>query len=294
MSLADRWRRWHQTRRSSRWAVKTSLFLALLVVVMYPKLWLLPQTIDRLRNLDELIDPTDARLEPLADAVRERVAPDAGVAATLEEVQRVVNERIPYMWDWDNWGVMLYLPTAGEALSRGREDCDGRAVVAASLLRRMGYEAWLVTDVLHMWVSTPAGDTMSPTGGAKTLRSARPGEEEPGTRMMLSVGVVKSFARGLSYGIGAFPLVRELILIAGICLLTMHPRSSVRRRVVGCVLFLPALFAIRAVGIRAAMDMSGAAVLVALAGGVLALAAWLTLAIKGPVAADEPARPLPE
>lgn len=294
MTVENRWQRWHRGKRRYRWAAKALLFSALVVVVMYPKLWLLPRTIDRLGNLDALLDPTDPRLEPLAEAVRARVAADADAAATLKVVQQVVGEHIPYMWDWDNWGVMLYLPTVDEALTRGREDCDGRAVVAASLLRRMGHDAWLVTDVLHMWVSTPEGDTMSPTGGAKTLRSARPGEEEPGTRMTLTPGVVMNVVRGLAYGIGAFPLIRELILVAGICLLTLHPRSSLLRRVIGCLLFVPALFVLRAVGIEAAIGMTDGSIALALAAGALALGAWLTLAIKGRGRALAPEQSPPE
>jgi hypothetical protein len=157
----------------------------------------------------------------------------------------------------------------------GREDCDGRAVVAASLLQRMGYEAQLVSDVLHVWVDTPAGQTMSPTSAEKTIVST-----PTGTKVNVTPGVIRNLGRGMTYGVGAFPLNREAIILAAIALLTMQPRSSVWRRIAGCLMLWIALTTLRQAGIDAAMHGRAADVAQSWAGWAMALAGWLTLAVR--------------
>lgn len=247
---------------------------------MYPKVWLLPKSIARLANMNSVLDPTDPGLAPLEQQVRARLAPDASASELLAVVEQVVCERIAYAWDWEVWGVVEYLPTVAEALEQGREDCDGRAVVAASLLRRLGHEAWLVSDILHCWVETESGETMSPTGGDKTLVGGA-----QGTKTTISLGLLRNIGRGLSFGIAVFPLERELIILVTLCLLTMQPRSSVRRRIIGCLLMCAALFLMRYSGEAAARFEGSLDVAIAGVGFGLAIVAWSTLAIR---AADRP------
>jgi hypothetical protein len=176
--------------------------------------------------------------------VRGRVRADAPPRHVLGVVQQVVYERIPYAWDWDTWGVMDYLPTVRETLALGCEDCDGRAVVAASLLRRLGHQAWLVSDFTHTWVETTEGETMSPGRAAKAL-VARPGAA---TSVAWDGQLVKNYARAVSYGIGVFPLGRLVIIATALCLVALQPRSSIGRRVTGCLLLIAALAALRYAG----------------------------------------------
>ncbi len=285
MSLLERVHRIHPLLR---WPAKLVLFILITGLVLYPKWWLLPTWIARLGNLNSVIDPSHPALAELEQRVREKLPADAPPADLLKAVERVVYERIPYAWDWDTWGVMEYLPTTAEVFEVGREDCDGRAVVAASLLRRLGVEAWLVADLLHMWVETPQGETMSPTGGEKTL-SARPTDSQPAlrTRLTVSAELVRNLARGFSYGVAVFPLLREVLILAALCLLTVHPWSSGWRRISGVLLCWIALDLLRDVGRQAAMQMQAAAVAQAVAAVLLALTAWLVLAFK---AAGSPAR----
>lgn len=280
------WLRIHRWPAWSRWPLKTALFLAVVALTCFPRVWLLPEWVRRINDMNSVIDARADGLDALAAAARARLAPDADDKTVLEAVQAVVYERIPYAWDWDTWGVMDYLPTTAEVLRLGREDCDGRAVLAASVLRHMGYDAWLVNDVLHTWVaarslSTPAAaplETMSPGLGPKTLEGA-----EGGTKKQLTWGLVWNLSRGLSFGVAVFPLMRTVIILVALCGLTLHPRSSLLRRVIGCLLLVTALTCFRLADHSEIAWQSRFPTLVWV-GALATLAGWLSLALKAPQA----------
>jgi hypothetical protein len=171
--------------------------------------------------------------------------------------------------------VAEYLPTVAEVFEQGREDCDGRAVVAASLLRRMGYDAWLVSDLLHVWVETPEGETMSPTGGEKTFVGT-----DAGTQATVSMRILQNAGRGLVYGIAVFPLMRESIILALLCALTMQPWSSPWRRVAGCLLLWLALDTLRGSGQQATIPGHTRAIVSTWLGVLVAVVGWMVLAIR--------------
>ncbi len=129
-------------------------------------------------------------------------------------------QRVPYEWDWNTWGMADYLPTVEEVVRMGREDCDGRAVVAASLLKNLGYEASIVTDFAHVWVVTPYGETMGP-GKTKTVEVTEKG-------MKFNARGLTQIPQILSYGIAVFPLERELVLVAVAWLLLLGRAGTVR------------------------------------------------------------------
>lgn len=135
------------------------------------------------------------------------------------------------------------MPSTSEVLAVGREDCDGRAVVAASLLRRMGYEAHLVCDLKHVWVSCPQGQLMSPGAGETSLVAT-----ESGTQVKFSRGLLANVVRGMTFGIAVFPLGRELIIVVALCAVLIQPRSSVFRRIAGCAAMLLTLVLFRQAG----------------------------------------------
>lgn len=275
------WRRIHDGPWLVRWPLKGLLFAAVTLLVMFPNPSRIVTLLDRLANLDRLIDGNHPGLAKLEEDVRRKLPENASARAALPIVEKIVYAHVPYAFDWDNWGVMEWLPTVDEVLTRGREDCDGRAVVAASLLRRLGYEAWLVTDILHMWVETPEGETMSPTGGAKTLSGGRPGQT--GTQASIGLEVLNNAARGMAFGVAVFPLLRELIIVGALALLTLHPRVGFWRCVSGCLLLWIGLYTLRDVGEQAARHLRSDDLAVAWAAVAAFAAGWVTLAVKGAV-----------
>lgn len=276
--FGNAWRRLNAMRWYGRGPLKIALLTLGVGLVLYPKPWLLVAELRHGADLNSVLDPDHPGLAPFEADVRARLGENADARAALAVVERVVCERVPYAFDWEVWGVVEYLPTVDEVLKAGREDCDGRGVVAASLLRRMGYEAWLVSDFLHLWVRTPQGDTMSPTGAEATIVV-----QDSGASFAIAPSLVSNAARGLSFGVSVFPLVRELIIVAMICVLAAQPRSSPRRRIVGCLCVLAALFAIRFSGQSAALEGDTKDVAITVGGSLLALTGWVVLLVRGAV-----------
>lgn len=267
------WHRWHAGPLALRAPLKGLLFTLTLALVLYPKFWLLPAWIERVRNMNAMIEPGNPRLADMEQEARSQLHGDETPPRVLGVVEQVVYRRIPYMHDWDLWGVMDWLPTVDETLDAGREDCDGQAVIAASILRRMGYDAWLVSDFKHTWVGTPSGETMSPGKGPKSLVAT-----SQGTKARLTLETLANAARATAYGVAAFSWPREAIVVAAICLLTLHPWSGTPRRLIGSLLLVAALVTLRAAG-QSGDRLAQYPSLVWL-GVAIALTGWLTLAIR--------------
>lgn len=244
------WRRLNPARRRWRWPLKVCVALAMTTLVLFPRVDLLVRNIGHWSRLDALIEPEAPGLAALEGRVRERLAargvgkgseaggepslPLRGLEETggpllplralkelpsaevLAVTQRVVEEAIPYAWDWDTWGVADYVPTVGETLGKGREDCDGRAVVAASLLRRMGYDARLMSDLGHVWVWTPLGETMNPSelaGGEVFVQQTERGSRLNWLAVFNWRAAAIDWPRNVTYGVAVFPAWRECVLL---------------------------------------------------------------------------------
>lgn len=278
------WRRFHARPWWVRGPVKVAFFLVVTGLVLYPKFWLIPTWIGRLSNMNSVLDPQNPHLAPLEAEVRAQVTQDADIPALRAAVEKIVLKDVPYAWDWDTKGVMDWLPTVEEVFEAGADDCDGRAVVAASLLRRMGIHANLVSDILHVWVETPQGELMRPTSAEHTLVSG-----PQGTQVTITPGLVKNLGRGISYGVGAFPFWRGAMILAALALVLAQPWSSVWRRVAGVLLLWIAFTTVRQSGMQASLAGDLTDELQTWVGWGVALAAVLTLAIKAGAAAPHSA-----
>ncbi len=78
--------------------------------------------------------------------------------SSWEVFEKQIYEMLPYQFDYLNWNTADYWPTPAEALRAGCEDCDGRAILACSILRDMGYHARVVVGLDHAWVEVKEGD----------------------------------------------------------------------------------------------------------------------------------------
>lgn len=192
--------RWY-FRLPTKWAI----LLATVLIVCFPYPGRLVKHIAHWMNPNALVDPEAPALQPYVEELRSRMPADVEPRQALRLVERFVYEKVPYEWDWNTWGTADYLPTVAEVLAKGKEDCDGRAVLAASLLRRLGYDARLVTDLAHMWVKTAEGEAMAP-GKKQAIEATDRG-------WSVHAEALGQMPKALAFGLAVFPLGRELIVV---------------------------------------------------------------------------------
>jgi hypothetical protein len=187
--------------------------------VLYPRVGLLLKQIQHLRNVESLIQPDLAEIGAINREIDAQLTTNTLRRDEFKVVERYVYQHVPYKYDWINWGNLDYWPTAAEVLERKCEDCDGRAVLATSILRARGFKtAHIVANLNHVWVAVDQTELMGP-------------QKEKNLRRVGGKTVVT--LPGLGTGLGAvamlseFPAVRSLILLATVLVLAFHPCRSV-------------------------------------------------------------------
>lgn len=237
------WSRWY-----ARAALKLVIFLVVTFFVLFPYPGQFARHLSHVRNLDAMIEPEAPRLAALQEElVIATSMPQGGAdaAAVQKAIEKLVLERVKYVFDWDQWGSADYMPTVEEMFERAdanggqlSEDCDGRAVMAASLMRRMGYDAELVTDLRHVWVKTSEGEWMGP-GGEKTMTSTAEGTRIDWGTLLANIPI------SLSFGIAVFPFWREMVILVTVFVLMLNRGTSPRCATVGFILLLQGLLFMR-------------------------------------------------
>jgi len=221
-----------------RTPIKLGVFMIVVLFVLYPRPSILMRHIHHLRHLDHMIEPNSPAIARLHSQFKAESQPGPSPFDTPRRVEAFVYKHLPYDWDWNVWGVADYMPTVEEALAAGREDCDGRAVVAASLLRRLGHDSALVSDLKHVWVVSGKNELMGP-GHAKSVVSTPTG-------MRIDWTTLLNIPRSLAFGIAVFPVARELLILAAAVLLLAHPRMSRRGFLAGTLILFDGLLFCRA------------------------------------------------
>jgi hypothetical protein len=62
-----------------------------------------------------------------------------------------VQSQIAYKRDIQVYNAVDHLATPTEIMKKGADDCDGQAILITSLLRRRGYDAYVVMGYSHVW-----------------------------------------------------------------------------------------------------------------------------------------------
>lgn len=234
--LAWLWRL-NKTRRLVRWPVKCMVLGLTILFVCFPNPARLITHLRHWSDPNALIEPDAPALAPMVEALRPRMRDADQPTDALRIVERFVHSTIPYDWDWNTWGTVDYLPTVSEVIERGREDCDGQAVVAASLLRNFGFQAELVANFSHMWVRTDRGETMGP-GKNRAVVATKDGPR-------FSLRGLLELPRATAFGVGVFPLVRELVILGVLWLMLLSKHRSAWRQLLALLVFTGGLFALR-------------------------------------------------
>ncbi|MHC5110280.1 MAG: transglutaminase-like domain-containing protein [Planctomycetota bacterium] len=194
--------RWYK-----RWPVKSAVFGLTILAVCFPYPDVFYRHVRHWQDAAALIQPDAPALQPMIEELAPTMeAHKAEPAKALKAVETYVYDKIKYDWDWNTWGTADYMPTVEEAIEKGREDCDGRAVVAASLLQHFGYESEIVTNLAHVWVKTDKGETMGP-GKHQAIVAQKDGTLKVNPRALAEL------PNATAYGLAVFPLTRELIIL---------------------------------------------------------------------------------
>lgn len=138
--------------------------LGYLYAIFYGELINRSAQAERKANLQALANP-DAFTQEEKDQIAEELVPYrfrmARVSRNMAQDKQLwlatqlwTEDRIKYVSDVRQFGTLEYFSTAREVWDRKQEDCDGRAVLAAAVLKFLGEpEAKVATSTVHAEVS---------------------------------------------------------------------------------------------------------------------------------------------
>jgi len=151
--------------RSFRWKsalLRAFLFAAGFTLLLFPHPGRALHEIRSLRDPNALITPEDPAVARLSAEVDASIPKNLSRSRQIAWIEKFVDKRIVYTNDWDQWWNVDYWPSPSETLASGREDCDGIALVTASLLRHRGFRARIEASYEHVWVEVEGERILHP------------------------------------------------------------------------------------------------------------------------------------
>ncbi len=203
----------------SRAGFKLLLFGLVTLAVLYPHPILLVKQVQHLADVESLIQPDMTSMTEINRDIDKLLPTNAMPQKEFQTVERYVYQKVKYQYDWYNWGNLDYWPTAAEVWERKREDCDGRAVLAASILRARGFKsARIVANLNHVWVAVDQDELMGPQADKNFRRE--------GDKVVLSLPAFKTLLDAAAQ-LSKFPVLRSLIIFFTAVGLLYHPCRNV-------------------------------------------------------------------
>eukprot|EP01100_Stratorugosa_tubuloviscum_P014382 TRINITY_DN7671_c1_g1_i1.p1 TRINITY_DN7671_c1_g1~~TRINITY_DN7671_c1_g1_i1.p1 ORF type:complete len:478 (-),score=179.54 TRINITY_DN7671_c1_g1_i1:122-1555(-) len=128
----------------------------ILTIVMFPNLKLMPEQFYRhLNPAYNVITPNDMLVENMVIKFYTEIPRDKFSVFTFEEqmllVDKFIYRNIEWKSDYEQYKLVGLLTTPHEVIERMAGDCQGQAVVTASMLINMGFNAWVVETPFHWW-----------------------------------------------------------------------------------------------------------------------------------------------
>jgi hypothetical protein len=227
--------------------LKILVFVLFGFVVLNPNLKRALLQVSHTLNPEALIQPDFPGMAEINARIDRMIEADLDGNSEARLVARFVRKQIHYVSDYRNWGNIEYWPTAQEVWERGQEDCDGRAILATSILRSRGYNsARLVVGLDHMWIKVDENEK-APAEPAQLVALLNPNpnfslplEERTGAGDFLLLA--KAFLHPTAFRetstnlVAEIPAPRKAILITGLLLLCSYPAR--RRRALLLVICL--------------------------------------------------------
>jgi hypothetical protein len=216
------WKKLAELRFIWRLAIKLVIFGGVLVVVLYPHPGLFFKQLHNYLDFESLIQPNFSEIGVINREIDAMLLPDATRENEFKVIQRYVYQHIRYEYDWKNWGNIDFWPTAEQVWERKKEDCDGQAILAVSILQSRGFEtAKLVGNIRHVWVAVDRQELMGPDK-EQTLRLE-------GGRITITRPSLELILNTTALYIADFPAIRNLILFFTFLLLCYHPCRNLTR-----------------------------------------------------------------
>ena len=207
------WMKLARLRFFWRLVIKMGIFGTVVFGIFFPNPVLFWKQLGHFSDLESLIQTDFKGIEAINRDINALLSADSTPQEEFYAIQGYVYRNIRYEYDWDNWGNVDFWPTAEQVRGRKREDCDGRAVLAVSILRSRGFAtAKLVGNIRHIWVDVDHYELMGPD---KEQTFKRDGE-----KTVLNLPSFDLLVGTLAIHIADFPAFRNLIafftLIMGI------------------------------------------------------------------------------
>ncbi len=131
--------------------------LGFVVLFMFPAFWLIPEQVYvRVNRQASLMTPDDPAVIAFTDkfiATHLTTYPAANFSASMALVTEYMLEKIEWKLDFETYGLAGHVGTPAQAIALGADDCQGQAVVLASLLLCLNYtDIWAVETPFHWYV----------------------------------------------------------------------------------------------------------------------------------------------
>ncbi len=227
-------------RPVKRAGLKLLMFAVVVLFALYPNPVLVVRQVSHLLNMEQLIQPDLPAMQEINRDIDQLIATNSPALTEFKAVERFVYRRIPYQYDWHGWWNLDYWPTAAEVWERGREDCDGRAVLDVSILSARGHaEARLVANFQHVWVAVGTNELMGPMADKNFRREGGKMVDGKlvGARTVISLPSLKTLLDSLAMTC-KFPAWRVVLMLVALLALVFHPALDTGRFAMLCAVML--------------------------------------------------------
>ena len=204
-----------------RASIKFALYLIFLLFVLFPNPSLVFERISAYANTDALFETSFPEMATINARIDSLLPENYTFQDEYKAIVRFVYDNIHYEFDWDNWANSEYWPSASKVWRRGREDCDGQAILAVAIFRSRGYKnANIVGSMQHLWIRVNGKELMGPdTEKLVVVQDGKKHFRMPSWRYTLD-----TVAMQLNY----FPKFRIAILLITLLALLYHPASNLK------------------------------------------------------------------
>jgi hypothetical protein len=221
----------------TRWLLRLCGFVLFTAVVLNPNLKRAAFQVGSVLAPEALIQTNFTALPAIQAELDRIISADQGRHSEARLVAKFVVRKISYLSDYENWNNIEFWPSAEEVWARRQEDCDGRAILATSILRARGYQsARLVVGLDHMWIRVDENEK-DPARGPRLIALLSPNphfniELENEVRPRDWLRLAKAFLHPTAlretstHLFAEIPVWRKTLLITALVLLCHYPCRS--------------------------------------------------------------------